>query len=238
MSDSETSQPEPRPEGATAHTLRPRLDSTLQATPGQIAPGAPPAVAEQAFQVAPPERAGVPTALHTLPGYEILGELGRGGMGVVYKARQLSLNRIVALKMILAGSHSAPQLISRFRVEAEAIARINHPNIVQIYEIGEHNGAPYFALELLEGGSLSKRLDATPQPARWCAEICEKLARAVHAAHQQGIIHRDLKPANVLLTAPLTPPGSEASGEGAPRSPDDPVARSPEPKITDFGLAK
>ncbi|MCY3019957.1 MAG: serine/threonine-protein kinase, partial [Planctomycetota bacterium] len=238
MSDGETSQPEPRPEGATAQTLRPGLDSTLQATPGQRAPGVPPAVVEQAFQSAPPERAGVQTALHTLPGYEILGELGRGGMGVVYKARQLSLNRIVALKMILAGPHSDPQLISRFRVEAEAIARINHPNIVQIYEIGEHNGAPFFSLELLEGGSLSKRLDATPQPARWCAEICEKLARAVHAAHQQGIIHRDLKPANVLLTACPAPPGRGAGGEGATRSADDPMARSPEPKITDFGLAK
>jgi formylglycine-generating enzyme required for sulfatase activity len=184
----------------------------------------------------------------SIPGYEILEELGRGGMGVVYKARQISLNRLVALKMILAGPHADPQLLARFRVEAEAIAHINHPNIVQIYEIGEYNGAPYFSLEFLEGGSLNKRLDATPHPARWCAEICEKLARAVHAAHMQGIIHRDLKPANVLLASSGVPSGRGTTvpraspvpvrgkaGEGEAQSP---FARPDEPKLTDFGLAK
>jgi formylglycine-generating enzyme required for sulfatase activity/serine/threonine protein kinase len=187
-------------------------------------------------------------AAPAIPGYEILEELGRGGMGVVYKARQLSLNRIVALKMILAGPHADPQLLARFRVEAEAIARINHPNIVQIYEVGQHKDTPFLTLEFLEGGSLSRRLDATPQPARWCAEICEKLARAVHAAHQQGIIHRDLKPANVLLassgsnsgrgtTVPKVSPMPDRgkAGEGGAQSP---LARSDEPKLTDFGLAK
>ncbi|MCY3020157.1 MAG: protein kinase [Planctomycetota bacterium] len=190
----------------------------------------------------PRANAGLPSSpFPAIPGYEVLEELGRGGMGVVYKARQVSLNRVVALKMILAGPQADPQLLSRFRVEAEAIARIVHPNIVQIYEIGEYNGAPFFSLEFLECGSLSQRLDATPQPARWCAEICEKLARAVYAAHQQGIIHRDLKPANVLLTAGQSsvvrgqlprPREHDATDDGPP------VIRLEEPKLTDFGLAK
>jgi serine/threonine-protein kinase len=157
----------------------------------------------------PPTAGGQPH----IPGYEILGELGRGGMGVVYKARQKSLNRIVALKMLPAGSH--PAHLARFRAEAEVIARLQHPHIVQIYEVGEYDGLPYFTLEYVDGGHLGDRLEATgPQPPALAAALVETLARTVHIAHERGIIHRDLKPANVLLTSDGTP------------------------KIADFGLAK
>jgi WD40 repeat protein/tRNA A-37 threonylcarbamoyl transferase component Bud32 len=150
----------------------------------------------------------------SLPGYEILGELGRGGMGVVYKARQTRLNRLVALKMILAGRHAGEADLARFRTEAEAIARLQHPHIVQVYEVGEYDGIPYFSLEFCGGGSLERRLDGTPLPPPEAAALLESLALAAHAAHQHDIVHRDLKPANILL-----------SDEG-------------EPKLTDFGLAK
>lgn len=150
----------------------------------------------------------------SLAGYEIIRELGRGGMGVVYEARQIRLQRLVALKMIIGGGHAGPQALERFRVEAEAIARLQHPHIVQIHEIGEHEGLPYFSLEFCAGGSLDAKLKVNPLPARQAAELLEKLARAVVTAHQKGILHRDLKPANVLLAEDGTP------------------------KIADFGLAK
>ncbi len=152
-------------------------------------------------------------------GYEILGVIGRGGMGVVYKARHVGLNRIVALKMILAGGHASARDRARFRTEAEAVARLTHPNIVQIHDIGEADGNPFFSLEFVEGGSLAERLDGTPQPAKVAASMVETLANAVHAAHQHGIVHRDLKPANILLARSVDPTSSV-------------------PKITDFGLAK
>jgi tetratricopeptide (TPR) repeat protein len=161
-----------------------------------------------------PEAPAGPPAPPTVPGYEILGELGRGGMGVVYKARKLNLDRLVALKMILVGAHAGPQELARFRAEAEVVARLHHPGIVQIYEIGEHEGLPYLALEYVEGNSLAKQLDGTPQNTRSAAELVQSLARAMRAAHECGVIHRDLKPANVLLAADGTA------------------------KITDFGLAK
>ena len=149
-----------------------------------------------------------------IPGYEILSTLGRGGMGVVYKARQTRLGRVVALKMILSGQHAGEADLARFRTEAEAIARLQHANIVQIFEVGEHGGLPYFSLEFCGGGSLDKKLAGTPLPARAAAALLEELARGVQAAHDKGVIHRDLKPANVLLADDGTP------------------------KITDFGLAK
>jgi serine/threonine protein kinase len=163
--------------------------------------------------------------------FELLEELGRGGMGVVYKARQRSLNRLVALKMVLAGAHAGD--LARFRAEAEVVARLQHPNIVQIYEIGEQAGRAYLALELVTGGTLQKAASGTPQPTRSAAHLVELLARAIHFAHQQGVIHRDLKPANVLLAVPpegatvvFDPDGAQAA------------ALYGIPKIGDFGLAK
>src|SRR5438132_253255 len=167
----------------------------------------------------------------SVPGYELLGVLGRGGMGVVYKARHQRLQRLVALKMILSGAHAGPQELARFRAEGQAVARLQHPNIVQIYEVGEQNGQPYFALEFVAGGSLAQRLDGTPQAVRSAAQRVEVLARAMHHAHQQGIVHRDLKPANVLLTR-----SNPTHGVRLGKSPVE--AGHYEPKITDFGLAK
>ncbi len=130
------------------------------------------------------------------PGYEILGELGRGGMGVVYKARQVSFDREVALKMVLAPEHAGPRQASRFRSEAGAVARMQHPNIVQVHEVGEYRGRPYFAMELVDGGSLAGQIAGSPQPADEAARLVEVLARAVQHAHSRGVVHRDLKPAN------------------------------------------
>ncbi len=153
-------------------------------------------------------------ALPQVPGYEILGELGRGGMGVVYKARQTALKRVVALKMILAGAHAGAGEVQRFRAEAEAVARLQHPGIVQVYEVGEHEGLPFFSLEFCPGGSLDRKLAGTPLKPKDAAQLVETLARAMHAAHEKNVLHRDLKSANVLLS------------------------ESGQPKITDFGLAK
>src|SRR3954466_1802048 len=137
--------------------------------------------------------------LPEVAGYEVLGLLGRGGMGVVYRARQLGLDRTVALKMILTGLQAGPKDLARFRAEAATLARLQHPNIVQIYDVGEAASRPSFVLEFGAGGSLAQYLQGTPQPVRPAAQLVDTLARAVHAAHASGVIHRDLKPANVLL---------------------------------------
>ncbi|HEY7314250.1 MAG TPA: serine/threonine-protein kinase [Gemmataceae bacterium] len=146
--------------------------------------------------------------------YLLLELLGHGGMGVVYKARQESLKRLVALKLVRAGIHASAEERARFQREGEAIARIKHPHVVQIHECGEHAGQPFFSMELLEGGTLADRLKGGPLPPRAAAELVRSLARAVQAAHQHEVVHRDLKPANVLFAADGTA------------------------KITDFGLAK
>ncbi len=138
--------------------------------------------------------------------YEILDELGRGAMGVVYKARDLRLKRLVALKVILSGEHASQKDRQRFRSEAESIARLHHSGIVQIYEVGECDGRSFLALELVEGGALQQHTDRQPQSPRWSAKLIGQAARAIHYAHQQNIIHRDLKPGNILLK--LSPTGS------------------------------
>jgi serine/threonine protein kinase/Flp pilus assembly protein TadD len=190
----------------------------------------------------------------TIPGYEVLTELGRGGMGVVYKARQLNLDRVVALKVLQIGGGASDQELARFRREAEAIARLPHPNIVQIHDVGEHNGRSYLALEYVEGGSLAQRLGGVPQVPATAAHLVETLARAMHHAHERGIVHRDLKPANVLLQeegSPRRKDAKEDQEEEKDRRGKEPSALvssfaplrlcerfSCIPKITDFGLAK
>ncbi len=146
--------------------------------------------------------------------YQILQEIGRGGMGVVYRARQANLSRIVALKMILAGEHAGLRERARLRNEAQAAAQLMHPNVVQIFEIGEHEGLPFLAMEYVAGGNLTRTLRAMPQAFRWSARLTETMARAIHVAHQRGIVHRDLNPSNILIALDGTP------------------------KISDFGLAK
>jgi WD40 repeat protein len=197
------------------------LASRLRAVDGNVPPppAAIPAGDGQAATLMPPDGAGLDTDVPAtvrpaVPGYEVLEELGRGGMGVVYKARQINLGRVVALKMVLAGAHAGPEDLVPFRREAEAVAQLQHPNIVQVHEVGEADGKPFFSLEFCPGGSLDRQLAGTPQAPEQAARLVETLARAVHTAHQAGVVHRDLKPANVLLAADGTP------------------------KITDFGLAK
>jgi WD40 repeat protein len=168
-----------------------------------------------------------------IAGYEVLGELGRGGMSVVYLARQAHPARLVALKMILAGAHAGADRRARFLAEADAIARLQHPHIVQIYEVGQHEGLPFLSLEYVRGGSLAQQLAGTPQPPRAAAALVEKLARAVQHAHQHGVVHRDLKPANILLAFSREPPASAAAALAGGSRLNECV-----PKISDFGLAK
>jgi tetratricopeptide (TPR) repeat protein len=173
----------------------------------------------------------------TVEGYEILGELGRGSMGVVYRARQKDLNRLVALKMVRMGAHAGHEALTRLIDEARVVARLQHPNIIQIYEISLRQGLPFFSMELVEGGNLAEWLGGKPLPFRQAGHVVLALARAVHAAHQNGIIHRDLKPANILL-APSLNHGSRATEWGPDFWPTSLDFCPWTPKITDFGLAK
>jgi predicted Ser/Thr protein kinase len=159
-----------------------------------------------------PSPSGVP--MRMFGDYELLGEIGRGGMGVVYKARQIALDRLVALKMILPGEFADDEDLRRFHTEAEATAKLQHPGIVRVYEVGEIDGKLYYSMDYIEGPSLSKRLASGPLPGRTAARYVAAVARAIHYAHRNGILHRDLKPSNILL------------------DPDD------QPHVTDFGLAK
>jgi hypothetical protein len=196
--------PSPLPEGGGGATLAPAAGETDRVKPAGGTPAA---------------RAGGEgeDPLPALADYEILGVLGRGGEGVVYRARHRPLGRVVALKMLRDSGRARPEALARFRREAETLARLRHPHIVQVYEVGCEGGRPFFALEYVEGGSLSARLQGRPLPARDAARLMEQAADAVHAAHEAGVVHRDLKPANVLLA-----PGP---GLGSP-------------KVSDFGLAK
>jgi serine/threonine-protein kinase len=153
-------------------------------------------------------------ALPEIPGYEVEAVLGRGGQGIVVRAKHLRLNRPVALKMVLAGAYASPRQEASLQREAEAVAGLRHPNVVQVYDVGDVDGRPYFTMELVDGGSLAQKLAGAPQPGRQAAVLVATLAAAVHAAHTCGIVHRDLKPANILLAADGTP------------------------KISDFGVAR
>jgi serine/threonine protein kinase len=174
-----------------------------------------------------------------VPGFDLLEELGRGGMGVVYKARQHGLNRVVALKMLVATARSDESGRLRFFTEAEAVAAIQHPNVVQVYEFGDADGRPYMAMEFVDGGSLARLLaERKTLPVAAAARLVEQTARGVQAAHDAGIVHRDIKPANVLLAG--MPDGHAPASEAGAASDANSGSRAQEfqPKVGDFGIAK
>jgi serine/threonine-protein kinase len=178
----------------------------------------------------PPAGPHGPGVMPEIPGYEMLAVLDEGGMGTVYLARQPKLQRQVAVKMVRAGRLARADQLERFRAEAEAVARLRHANIIQIYEVGEWQGQPYFSMEYVAGGNLAGRLARGPIPPREAAELLRTLAQAVHHAHAHGVVHRDLKPANVLLRR-------KPAGTGGDNDPN-PGEGCLEPLVGDFGLAK
>jgi serine/threonine protein kinase len=190
--------------------------------------------------VTAPEQSGTDSdpVLPVVPGYEIVRELGRGGIGVVYEAWQKSLNRRVALKMLVAGACAGAEERARFRTEAEAAGRLNHVYIVPVHEVGESDGRPYLVMELIDGSSLAQHLSGTPWSPSPAADLVEKLARAIDYAHRQGIVHRDLKPANVLLQSAQDSARIEQIMEQPVGLSSSALVESTTPKITDFGLAK
>jgi WD40 repeat protein/serine/threonine protein kinase len=181
-----------------------------------------------------------PVVLPAVPGYELLGVIGRGGMGIVYKARHEGLNRLVALKMLGDNWSGDADRLARFRAEAEAVARLQSPHIVQIHDIGGVGGHLYFALEFIDGGNLAERLKGSPVPQHQAAALVEILARAMHHAHERGIVHRDLKPANILLASGQVVSGelSSQATDAVPLTSNHSSLTNYQPKITDFGLAK
>jgi serine/threonine-protein kinase len=202
--------------------------------------------------LAAPLRDALPSSRRTIPSrppgiqpgaefgpFELLGEIARGGMGAVFRARHKGLNRVVALKLLLGGPLASEDDRARFRREAEAVARLDHPHIIPIYEVGEHDGQPFFSMKLAEAGSLAGVLGALLSRPRDSARLVERVARAVHHAHQRGILHRDLKPANVLLASPArqgrekTTPGADAAGLANAAE-----LAGCEPLVSDFGLAR
>ncbi len=182
-----------------------------------------------------------PSTLPEIPGYEVIAELGRGGMGIVYKARQIGLNRFVAVKMVFAGGAARDDALVRFRAEAAAVAALHHPNIVQVYEVGSYKGNPFFSMEYAASGTLRARLQKQPMSPRESAELIATLARAVEYAHERGIIHRDLKPANILFGKDAGGrPKDDTKTETVPGlTPSSILPHAPfRSKIADFGLAK
>ena len=182
------------------------LDATVSQLPTQINPDAQstPAASELGRD-----------SMHRFGDYELLEEIARGGMGVVYKARQKNLNRLVAVKMILAGQFATKQIAQRFKSEAGAAAILQHPNIVAVHEVGVHEGQHFFSMDYVEGRNLAQLVGTRPLPLKHAARYVKLIAEAIHYAHQQGILHRDLKPSNVLIDT-----------------------ATDQPRVTDFGLAK
>jgi predicted Ser/Thr protein kinase len=217
-----------RPEAGSPTSPDPPMPPSTIAEAPTIAPGTAPASVHEDATLPPrddatadhlpaeptPPEAAAPARVRYFGDYELLRELARGGMGVVFQARQVSLNRPVALKMILAGQLADEAAVRRFYIEAEAAANLDHPGIVPIYEVGQHEGQHYFSMGFVEGQSLAQKLANGPLPPREAAALMVKVCAAIEYAHQRGVIHRDLKPANILLD------------------------RGGNPRVTDFGLAR
>lgn len=198
------------------------------------AESSPPTNIEQTFATSfgdAPQSPQVPELGHRFGDYELLEEIGRGGMGVIFRARQVSLGRVVALKMILAGSYATGETVERFRAEAKAAANLHHPNIVPIHEIGMQDGRHFFSMDYVDGGSLHQLLTKGPLPPRDAARLLLPIAEALEHAHRQGIVHRDIKPANILLASGVL----ERAGDTIAGRTQPPLAI---PRLTDFGLAK